>query len=283
MSRAGFAARYGPWALIAGGSEGLGGAFAAELAGRGLNLVLVARRPEPLAATAARLRQAHPAEVRAVAADLAQPGAIDEVAAATAGLAVGLLVCNAAHAPAGPFLPADEAGLATAVDLNCRAPALLAHRFLPAMAGRGRGGVVLMSSLAGLQGVPALAVYSATKAFLIGLGEALWAETRAAGVDVIVSCPGAVITPGYQQAARRAAPGAMTPAQVAVATLDALGHGFRVVPGRLNQVNTFVLDRLLPKRAAIAVFGRATAAALNEPSSPGELSSPVPAAEEGAP
>ena len=262
MSRPAFPLRYGPWALVAGGSEGLGGAFASELARRGLNLILVARRPEPLAETAARLRREHAVEVVTVAADLALPGAAGQVEAAAAGREVGLLVANAAAAPAGPFLQASDAEVRMAVDLNCGAAALLAHRFLPPMAERRRGGLVLMSSLAGLQGVPGLAVYSASKAFLIGLGQALWAETRSAGVDVIVSCPGAVTTPGYQQAARRPAPGSQSPADVAAATLDALGHGFRVIPGRLNRLNTFALERVLPRRAAIAVFGRATAAAL---------------------
>jgi short-subunit dehydrogenase len=92
----------------------------------------------------------------------------------------------------------------------------------------------------------------------------LWRALRRYDNAVLVSCPGAVTTPGYQQAARRAAPGAMTPARVATATLDALGRGFRVVPGRLNRVNAFALGRLVPRRAAIAVFGRATVAALNE-------------------
>jgi hypothetical protein len=141
------------------------------------------------------------------------------------------------------------------------------------MVERGHGGLVLVSSLAGLQEVPGLAAYSATKAFLISLAESLWSETRSAGVDVIVSCPGAVSTPGYELAARRPAPGTMSPAQVAAATLDALGRGFRVVPGRLNKVNAFALSRLLPRRAAIAIFGRATAAALNEPPSQAETRS----------
>ncbi|HCU96108.1 MAG TPA: short-chain dehydrogenase [Actinobacteria bacterium] len=265
MSRPAFALTYGPWALVAGGSEGLGGAFAEELARRGVSLVLVARRPEPLAQTAARLRATWPVEVVTVAADLAAAGAIGQVADAAAGLPVGLVVMNAAHAPAGPFLAAGEPDIAAAVHLNCGAAALLAHQFLPAMVERGKGGVIFMSSLAGLQGVPNLAVYGASKAFLISLAEALWAETRAAGVDVLACCAGAVITPGYQQAASRPAPGSLSPAQVAATALDALGHGFRVVPGRLNRVNTFVLEHLLPKRAAISVFGRATAAALNSP------------------
>ena len=133
------------------------------------------------------------------------------------------------------------------------------------MAARRRGGLILMSSLAGLQGVPGLAMYSASKAFLITLAEALWAENRRSGVDVIACCAGAVTTPGYQQAARRAAPGATAPEHVATVALDALGHGFRVVPGPLNRVSTVALQRLLPKRAAITVFGRASAATLHDP------------------
>jgi uncharacterized protein len=264
-----FALRYGPWALVAGGSEGLGGAFATELARRGLNLVLVARRPQTLAGTAARLRATWPVEVVTIAADLASPDAAGEVARATAGLPVGLVVVNAAHAPTGPFLAGRETDVTRAVHLNCQAAAQLAYQFLPAMVDRGRGGMIFMSSLAGLQGVPNLAVYSASKAFLIHLAEALWAETRAAGVDVLACCAGAVITPGYQQAASRPAPGSASPAVVAAAALDGLGHGCRVIPGRLNRLSTFALERLLPKRTAISVFGRATAATLAAPA--GEL------------
>jgi hypothetical protein len=264
LSRRPFAASYGPWAVVGGGSEGLGAAFAAELARRGLNLVLVARREEPLAEAAARLRREHSAEVVTVVTDLAAPGAADLVARAAQGRPVGLVVVNAALSPAGPFVATAAQELAAAVDLNCRVPVLLARTFLPAMTERGRGGLILVSSLAGLQGVPQLAVYSASKAFLIHLAEALWAETRGTGVDVIASCPGAVTTPNYGRAAQRQAPGAQTPAQVASQTLAALGGGFTVVPGRLNRVNAVTLGRLVPKRAAIWVFGRATRAALGD-------------------
>lgn len=215
MSAASFAGRYGPWALVAGGSEGLGAAFAAELARRGLNLMLVARRSSPLADTAARLRAAHAIEVVTVCADLADAGAIDAVTGQAAGRQVGLVVANAALSPTGAFASADPAEIGRAVDLNCRASALIARSFLPPMAARGAGGLILVSSLAGMQGVPGLAVYSASKAFLIGLGEALWAEHRASGVDVLVACPGAVTTPGYERTAARSAPGTLTPQQVA--------------------------------------------------------------------
>jgi hypothetical protein len=266
-----FGPTYGPWAVVAGGSEGLGAAFADELARRGLSLLLVARREEPLAQTAARLRREHAVEVATLTADLAEPGAADAVAQAARDRPVGLVVMNAALSLAGPFTAAEPQALATAVDLNCRAAVLLSRAFLPAMTERGRGGLILVSSLAGLQGVPHLAVYSASKAFLIHLAEALWAETRGSGVDVIASCPGAVTTPNYGRAAQRQAPGAQSPAQVASQTLAALGHGFRVVPGRLNRVNAAVIGRVMPKRAAIGVFGRATVAALGDQApAPGE-------------
>ena len=264
MSRPPFARAYGPWAVVAGGSEGLGAAFAAEIARRGVHQVLVARRPEPLELTAARLRQEHGVEVITVAGDLAAPGMVDRVRAAAADSEIGLVVANAALAPQGSFLDTTVTELAGSIDLNCKASLLLARAFLPDMASRGHGGMIFVSSLAGLQGAPGLAAYGASKAYLISLGESLWAELRPAGVDVLTVCAGAVVTPGYQQAARRQAPGATSPEQVAATALGGLGHGFRVVPGTLNRVSAFALQRLTPRRAAIAVFGRASAAALKE-------------------
>ncbi len=266
MTRRSFAQYYGPWALVAGGSEGIGAAFADEIARRGVNLVLIARRPEQLEHAAARLRAERAVEVITVAADLTDCAALDRVVAAAAGIEVGLVIANAALAPAGSFLHATEAEIAGAIDLNCRASALVAHRFLPGMAARGRGGVIFVSSLAGMQGVPTLAAYNATKSFLIALGEALWAELRGSGVDVLTVCPGAVSTPGYQQQAARPAPGTTAPAVVAATALRSLGRGFRVVPGGLNRVSAFTLQRLAPRRAAIAIFGQASAAALRQPS-----------------
>jgi hypothetical protein len=264
VSRRPFGQAYGPWAIVAGGSAGLGAAFATEIARRGAHLLLVARRPEPLEQAAARLRREYGVEVTTIAADLADPCTVDQIAAAAAGREIGLVVANAALAPQGRFLDTAPAELTGTVDLNCRASLLLARTFAPAMASRGHGGLIFVSSLAGMQGVPGLAAYSATKAYLISLGESLWAELRPAGVDVLTVCAGAVETPGYQQAARRQAAGTTTPEFVAATALRGLGHGFRVVPGTLNRVSAFALQRLTPRRTAIAVFGRATAAALKE-------------------
>jgi uncharacterized protein len=250
---------YGPWAVIAGASEGIGAAFATALARGGLNVVLAARRPEPLDALAARLRANHGVEARTVIADLATVDGVDALVAACGAIDVGLLVANAAFAPIGWFLDRDEADLVRAVELNAVTLVRLAHRFLPAMVARGRGGLVVMSSLAGQQGSPGIATYAATKAFGAVLAEGLWAELRGTGVDVVACVAGAVLTPGLEQAKQRRAPGTVAADVVASAALDALGHGPRTVPGRLMRVSSVLTSRLMPKRAAIALIAKASA------------------------
>src|SRR5207247_1425855 len=146
--RIGMRERYGPWAVIAGASEGIGAAFATALAARGLDLVLVARRPEPLSALAGRL----PVRTVVVPADLSTVDGLEQVFAASAYLEVGLVVHNAAYSPIGAFVDLDPAETARALDLNCRALLRLGHHYLPPMAERGRGGFIVRSSLAGPQG-----------------------------------------------------------------------------------------------------------------------------------
>jgi len=249
-----FCDRYGPWALIAGASEGIGAAFAEALAARGLSLILVARRPEPLAALAARL----PTPTVTVAADVATEDGRRAVDAAAEGKEVGLVVANAAYSPIGGFLTLTPEQTRRALDLNCGVPLDLAHRFLPAMAKRGRGGFIVMSSLAGMQGFPPVTVYAATKAFGAVLAEGLWAELRGTGVDVVACVAGAVTTPGLESAMSSRAPGTLTPDKVVEATLRRLGGGPRTIPGAVNRISSVVMSRLLPKRAAIAIFARAS-------------------------
>jgi short-subunit dehydrogenase len=248
----GFAGRYGPWALVAGASEGIGAAFATALAARGVNLVLVARRPQPLAALAATLS----VETVGVSADLSTRDGMAAVHDAVGGREVGLLVCNAAYAPMGGFLDQPEDGLERVLDVNCRAPVLLARRYLPGMVARGRGGLVVMSSVAGLQGLPKLSLYAATKSFGAVLAEGLWAELKGTGVDVVACLAGAVLTPGYQQSMAKAAPGAMSAEAVVAQALRALPHGPRTVPGGLMKVSAALMSRLLPRRTAIGIIGR---------------------------
>jgi short-subunit dehydrogenase len=253
-----FRERYGPWALVAGASAGLGEAFARHLAARGLHLVLLARRGEALARLAGDLRRAHGVEVRTEALDLARGDLAAAVAGATAGAEIGLLVYNAAHSVIGPFLERPVEEHLRVVDVNVRGPLVLAHLLGGGMASRGRGGLVLVSSLAASQGNPLLASYAASKAFELVLAEGLWAELRARGVDVLACRAGATRTPGYAASRPRRSVPLMEPDVVARQALDALGHGPSAVAGGLNRLAAFAFARLLPRRVSISIMGRAT-------------------------
>ena len=253
-----FAETYGPYALIAGGSYGLGAAFAEAAARRGLDVVLMARNEDRLMATAARLRESYRVDVVTLAADLADFDAVKRQVLAL-GVPIGLLVYDAAFAPIGRFEDLTEEQLAQAAAVNVRAPLLLAKLLSAPMIERGRGGIVLMSSLAGSQGSPNIAAYAATKAFNTVLAEGLWSELKPRGVDVLACVAGAILTPGYQQAeSARPAPGTMKADEVAEQALAALGAGPVVVPGAVNRIGRFVLTRLLSRRAAIALMSRNT-------------------------
>jgi len=255
-----FAAKYGPWAVVAGASEGLGAAFAEELAARGVNLVLLARRVELLAEVRARLSAGKDIEIRTQACDLAQPDLASVLETITHQLDVGLAIYNAAYAPIGDVLEHSLDELLRVVDVNVRGPLVFARTLAPRMRVRGRGGIVLMSSLAGFQGAPRIATYAASKAFNIVLGEGLWRELGPSGIDVLVSCAGAIRTPGYNKSAQHDAPGTLDAARVARQTLDALGAGPTVIPGATNRFARFLLGRVLSRRTAISIMANSTKA-----------------------
>lgn len=251
MAASDYATRYGKWAVIAGASEGLGAAFAAQLAERGMDLLLLARRESALAELAQRLRRQTGVEVRHLALDLADPAAAETLAPAVADIEVGVLVYNAAASQMGRFVTMEQDALERMVQVNVRGPLTFLHALLPPMHARRRGAVVLMSSLAGMQGSPGIAAYAATKAFNTILGESLWHELRTHGIDVVASCAGAIRTPGYLRTYGKEAPGILPPEAVARQTLAALGKRPRVVPGLLNRVVAQVSGRLLSRKAAI--------------------------------
>jgi short-subunit dehydrogenase len=255
---ASFQSKYGPWAIVAGASEGLGAAFADALAARGLNLILLARRGDKLGEVASQLRDRAGVEVRAHVLDLARTDLPDALQQAIAGVEIGLGVYNAAFAPVGALVERPLDDLTRVIDVSVRAPLVFARTLAPAMVARGRGGLVLMSSLAGFQGSPRIATYAGAKAFNIVFGESLWAELRPHGVDVVVSAAGAVRTPGYAAAASGNAPGTLDARVVAERTLDALSKGPVVSPGATNRIARFVMGRLLPRRTQIAIMGRST-------------------------
>lgn len=221
-------------------------------------MLLLARRAAQLQAVAERLRRTNNVEVRDEVFDMARPDLPTALDALTSDLEIGVAVYNAAHAVVGDLLSRPVGDLLHVVDVNVRGPLVFARTLAPKMVARGRGGIVLMSSLAGYQGAPRIATYAASKAFNIVLGEGLWSELKPLGVDVVVSSAGAIRTPGYAKAAAKDATGTLDANVVAEKTLDALGHGPVVVPGAVNRVARFVLGRILPRRTAIDIFARST-------------------------
>ena len=251
-----FTSRYGEWALVAGASEGLGAAFAEQLAARGMNVLLLARREPELADVAERLAKQYGVETRWQAVDLADDGLAGKIRAVCESTKPGVLVYNAALIPAGRFTDLEQETLERLVRVNVLGPLTLLRTLLDPMRQRGRGAVVLMSSLSSVQGWPGLTGYAATKAFNTVLGEGLWYELGEDGIDVVVSCPGAIRTPGYYRTFRRIAPGIMPAEVVARTTLDALGKKPRVVPGLLNRIGGQLMTRLLPRKPVIRLVGK---------------------------
>lgn len=195
-----FAAKYGPWALVAGASDGLGAAFAAGLAERGVNVVLLARRQAVLDRVAAGINSRTSVETRTLATDLAEPGAASAIAAATSDLEIGFLVyCAGADPNFKPFLANPIETAEAMVQRNCMASMQLCHHFAPAMVERGSGGIVIFGSGAGLVGGPNMVAYGASKAFDMVFAEALWSELHDKGVDVLGLILGKTNTPALRQ------------------------------------------------------------------------------------
>ena len=188
--RASLRERYGQWALITGASAGIGAEFARALARDGLSLVLTARREERLRALAAELEQQHGITTRVVAADLADPSGTDHLLTAIQDLPIDVFINNAGLGYAGRFDKQDTERLRALMQVNCVAPVVLASRLIPPMRERGRGAMIVSGSVAGRQPLPRHAIYSASKAFDLLFGEALWAELRGTGVEVLVIEPG---------------------------------------------------------------------------------------------
>ena len=194
-----FAERYGPWAVIAGASEGTGRAFAEQIAAEGVKCILIARRAGPLNELAAELRATHGVECVTAAMDLSKAGAADQIAAAAGGREVGLFVSNAGADPNGSrFLDKPVDAWRDLVQRNVVTTMECAHHFGGLMRARKRGGLLLVNSGAAYGGASFLAAYSASKAFDMCLAEGLWAELRPHGVDVLCLVMSTTDTPALR-------------------------------------------------------------------------------------
>jgi uncharacterized protein len=259
-----FRARYGPWALIAGASEGIGASFAQQIAGHGVNVIVVARNQAKLDELAARIRSDAGVDVRVAAIDLTDDDLAQQIATATADCEVGLLVYNAGARVQYGHLVDDPLELTLRqVRLNCIGPVTLCHDLGAAMAARGRGGIILVGSLSGLAGSAGTAIYAAGKAFDEVLAEGLWIELKPRGVDVLALMAGATATPAMERAGLNLADfSPMDPDDVAREGLEHLDAGPSWIAGESNRAAAEHL-RTLSRRDAVEMMSAGAAATFN--------------------
>jgi uncharacterized protein len=254
-------ASYGPWAVVTGASSGIGRAFAEHLAAAGLHLVLAARSTDRLQALGEALSRRHGIEYRVVTVDLSQPDGAALLIDVTGDLDVGLLISNAGGGRPGRLLDQGLDDLHRRLTLNATTHLDLAYTFARRFVARGRGGIVLVSALGAIHGLPNMAHESAAKAYVLNLGEALHYELAPAGVDVMVLLPGNVDTPIIDAFGvdRTRMPIHPMPAEAAVReTVSAFLHRRPMhIPGRMMRM----LTRLLPRARSVQINGRLLAQA----------------------
>ena len=253
--------RYGDWALVAGASEGLGEAWARGLARTGLNVVVIARRRDPLEQVATSIRRDFGVEARIEVLDLATPKLANRLAELDDELRLGVSVYNAGYAPIGAFLDVALEDKLKVVDVNARGPLIWSDVLGRRMVERGRGALVVVSSVAGFHGSAMVGTYAASKAFDTVLGEGLWEELGHHGVDVMVCAAGSTLTPKFKEATpedKRAGLSPMEPEDVVREALHKLGRVSRpsFIPGRMNRWSQRIIGRALSRGAAVRLMSR---------------------------
>ncbi|HLP52811.1 MAG TPA: SDR family NAD(P)-dependent oxidoreductase [Chitinophagales bacterium] len=254
--------KYGPVALVAGASEGLGAAFAEYLAAEGMDLILVARRIEPLEELGKRLQAKYGVSCMCISCDLAAVDAVQQLQGKLLGKQVNLLVYNAALSYIGPFENNSTAHNTQMAQANMVTPLSMVQAFGSRMLEHKKGAVVLMASLAGFQGSGFLSVYAATKAFNRVFAESLWYEWKDRGVDVIACCAGATATPNYintkPEPTSVFAPRVQTPEEVVKECFEKLGTRPSFVTGTGNKIASFIMQNLMPRKMAVTIMGDTT-------------------------
>jgi short-subunit dehydrogenase len=252
-----------PIAVITGASSGIGEEFARQLASRGYDLVLVARRIERLEKLAGTLQDVHQVECVAVKADLSRPEERDRFCEALEPdkKRLEILVNNAGFGTHGFFHETDLRRELELISVNCAAPVHLTKRVLPWMLERRRGFIVNVASLSAFTPGPVMAMYYASKAFLLSFSEALWEECRGTGVNVLALCPGPVKTEfqGTAGLSTKARSSGTAPVAVERVVDDALRGLFDekrvVIPGYQARIAA-MLSRFIPKSRALKTVRR---------------------------
>ena len=252
--------KYGTWSLVAGAAEGIGEAHCRNLAQQGMNILLVDSQKEKLTELSNELASTYSVQARPIHADLSQKEAAGTLMREVQAYDCRLLIINAAYGPVKNFISNTTEELDLYIDLNARTPLHLAHSFAKILKkNQKNGGIILMSSLAGLWGTQLVAPYSATKAFDFNLAEALHHELKPDGIDVLACCPGATKTPGYLSSNPKYGllkPSVMEPDAVAKGALRKLGRGSFYIPGWSNKMTFFLFSRIFPTRWSAGIFNK---------------------------
>lgn len=254
--------KYGELALVAGASEGLGEAFSRYLAGKGMDLILVARRKGPLDMLAAELTANFGVHAEVIVCDLSAGDAVQKIMESLGGRGINLLVYNAAISYIGPFETGSAEQNSKIACTNMITPMNLVHILGNDMLQKGKGAIILMASLAGFQGSGYLATYAASKAFTRVLAESLWYEWKSKGVDVMACCAGATATPNFTRSNPEKksffAPKVQKPDEVVLECMKHLGKRPSFIAGQGNKIASFILQKLIPRKMAITIMGDTT-------------------------
>jgi uncharacterized protein len=253
--------QFGPWAVVTGASSGIGKEFARQLAASGFNLVLVARRQPLLEQIGHTLAQDYQITYRALALDLSQEGFLDRLISATSDLDIGMVVSNAGSINVGEFVHMDQSSLHHMVRLSVLAHLDLAHYYGERFASRGRGGIILLSGMGASQGVPYAANDSATRAYVLALGETLNFELKPHHVHVTVLLPGPTETPMIDKMGMDAK---SMPLEQCVSEGLAAFKANR--PSHLTGAMNRLMNRLLPRARFRAMNGKMLQRVLEHPS-----------------
>lgn len=256
-----FLLKYGPWSIVVGAAEGLGEAFSIALAKRKMNLVMVDNRSTELESLATKLKNKFAIKTTTIHLDLNRNDAVKTILETVKILEIGLLIYNAAFSQIKPFVKYTTKELDGFLTVNASTQIKLIHAFANNLIAKEKaGGVIMMSSLAGLIGMQLVAPYAATKAFTWNLAEALNCELKPYHIDVMACISGATATPTYLKSNPKYGfikPLVMKSESVAEASLDNLGKRALFIPGFTNRLNYFVLTRLLPRKIATSIANKA--------------------------
>lgn len=260
MSKKHFRNKYGPWVLLAGAAEGLGEAFTLALAKRNVNIVMIDKQAELLKILASKVEEEYYIQTKTIEIDLEHSGATKAIIDSIRDIDCRLLIYNAAYSKIKSFHTYSKEELNSFIGINVHTPIKMVHAFVQLQRSKKQpGGILMMSSLAGLIGMRFVAPYAATKAFAWNLAEALHYELKEYNIEIMACIAGATETPAFLRSQPKYGllrPAIMKPEVVAERALNKLGRKILFIPGFSNRVSYFILTRLLPRKVASYLANR---------------------------